>query len=256
MTPLPTSTNQVLAHVDGFVGWLTMNRPERHNALSNELLDGLSRLLTRWETDPTIRVVILRGAGDRSFVSGADIAELVSGAPANSAMVTTTKPVIAMIQGYCIGGGLALAVEADLRIASNDSEFGIPAGRLGVAYPVEAVARLVGLIGTGQSSRLLLTAQRIDATEAQRIGLIHEVTTRDRLESRVRELANAIGENAPLTMQASKLAIASAGSTESSGSATLRVAADEAAARCWSSTDFVEGRTAFSEKRTPRWSGS
>jgi enoyl-CoA hydratase len=249
MTPVHTSTDQLIAHIDDSIGWLTFNRPEKHNALSNELLAGLSSIVGEWEHDPSIRVLVLRGAGERSFVSGADIGELHAGAPTNALMVPTTKPVIAMIQGYCIGGGLALALEADMRLASTDSTFGIPAGRLGVAYPLDAVGRLVGVIGSAHASRLLMTAGRIDAAEAFRIGLVHEVARAEELEGRVREVAATIAENAPLTMQASKLAIASCIGSVS------RDVAEVAAARCWESADFGEGRAAFEQRRTPTWSG-
>lgn len=254
-----TTTDQLLATLDGHVGWVTLNRPDKHNALSPEMLSGLEDLLQRWETDPAVRVIVLRGAGEKAFVSGADIGQLGSGglsAPSDQrqprGMVPTSKPVISMIRGYCIGGGLGVALATDLRIATPDSVFGIPAGRLGVAYPVDDLERLVGLVGSGQASRLMLTAERIDATEALRIGLIHEVVDADALESRVHALATTIAANAPLTMRASKLGILAA---VRGGRSPHREAADESARICWASEDFAEGRAAFAAKRPPAWKG-
>lgn len=256
---VPTSTDQVLARLDGPVGWITLNRPERHNALSPEMLAGLDELLARWDADPDVRVIVLRGAGAKAFVSGADIGRLGTGGldqPSDRrqprGMVATSKPVIAMIRGYCIGGGLGVALSCDLRIATPDSVFAIPAGRLGVAYPVNDLERLVALVGPGQASRLMLTAERVDAAEALRIGLIGEVVAADALEERVTALAQTIAANAPLTMQASKLGILSA---VRGGRSPYRDAADDAASRCWSSDDFAEGRAAFAEKRPPTWTG-
>lgn len=255
---VPTSTDHVLAAVDGHVGWVTLNRPDKHNALSPEMLRGLATLLRAWDEDPDLRVVVIRGAGDRAFVSGADIGQLGAGidgpggASTHHGMVPITKPVISMIRGFCIGGGLGLALETDLRIAAADAVFGIPAGRLGVAYPLDAIERLSALVGSGEASRLLLTAERIDAAGAARIGLVHEVVAVGELEARVRALAATVAGLAPLTMRASKLGILSA---VRGGRTPHRDAADQAAAACWASEDFAEGRAAFAAKRAPEWHG-
>lgn len=255
---LATPTDELIAERDGPVVWLTFNRPEKHNAMSGEMMRGLGELAVDWGADSEIRVVVLQGAGERAFISGADIGQLDNGIDDGRstgnrpAMFPIAKPVIAMIQGYCIGGGLAMAMEADLRIATPDSVFAIPAGRLGVAYPNDAVDRLVAMVGATHASHLLLTAERIDAPRALTIGLLNEVVERDRLRERAAELAALIAGNAPLSMTAAKLSIlASIGG----GQDADRRRAEQAARDCWLSDDFAEGRRAFAEKRPPKWSG-
>ncbi len=235
-----------------------VNRPERHNALSANVMLGLSQRAIEFSSDPAVRVVVLSGAGSKAFVSGADIGELGAGIDGGRStgnrpsMFAVAMPVIAMIQGYCIGGGLALALEADLRIASDDATFGIPAGRLGIAYPNDAVERLVALIGAGEASRLLLTGERIGAQRALAIGLVNEVVPRSELESRVDSLANTIAANAPLSMRAAKASVLAA---VRGGRADELLAAEQLARVCWLSSDFAEGRSAFAEKRAPNWTG-
>ncbi len=235
-----------------------INRPERHNALSATVLSELGRLAIEFNDDTGVRVVVLSGSGSKAFVSGADITELgtaIDGgrsAGRRPSMFPATAPVIAMIQGYCIGGGLALALEADLRIASEDATFGIPAGRLGIAYPNEAVERLVGLIGAGEASRLLLTGERIGAERALALGLVNEVVPRTNLDTKVRALANSLAENAPLSLKAAKASVLAA---IRGGRDEDRLAAEELARQCWQSADFIEGRAAFAEKRSPSWTG-
>jgi enoyl-CoA hydratase len=237
---------------------VTVNRPERHNALSANVISALSDRANEFDRDPTIRVVVLRGAGTKAFVSGADIGELGTGIDGGRStgnrpsMFAAAMPVIAMIQGYCIGAGLALALEADLRIASDEAIFSIPAGRLGIAYPNDAVERLVALIGVGEASRLLLTGERIGAERALSLGLVNEVVPRSELESRVDSLADTIAANAPLSMRAAKASVLAA--VRGGRPDELR-AAEELARVCWLSSDFAEGRAAFAEKRPPNWTG-
>lgn len=237
---------------------VVVNRPDRHNALSSVVLSGLNRSALQFNEDREIRVVVLSGAGTKAFVSGVDISELGHGIDGDRSsgnrpsMFPATMPVIAMIQGYCIGGGLALALEADLRIASEDAAFAIPAGRLGIAYPNDAVERLVGLIGSGEASRLLLTGERIGARQALAIGLVNEVVHRSELESRVNELANTLAGNAPLSMRAAKASVRAA---IRGGRPDELAAAEDMARVCWQSADFAEGRAAFAEKRPPDWKG-
>jgi enoyl-CoA hydratase len=249
---------ELLVDRRGHVVHIVINRPARHNALSGQVMVELERLAGELSADPEVRVVVLSGAGRKAFVSGADIAQLDNGIDGGRStgnrpsMFQAAMPVIAMIQGYCIGGGLALALEADLRIASSDAVFAIPAGRLGVAYPNDAVERLVGLVGAGEASRLLLTGERITAERALRIGLINEVVERDQLEDRVDSVAASIAANAPLSMRAAKASVLAA---VRGGRAAESAAAESLAAVCWSSNDFAEGRAAFAEKRSPVWTG-
>lgn len=248
----------VVEHRSEHVVHVMVNRPERHNALSANVMSALSARASELSDDPAIRVVVLRGAGTKAFVSGADIGELGAGIDGGRStgnrpsMFAAAMPVIAMIQGYCIGGGLALALEADLRIASDDATFGIPAGRLGIAYPNDAVERLVALIGSGAASRLLLTGERIGAERALELGLINELVPRAELESRVDLLADTIVANAPLSMRAAKASVLAA---VRGGRADELQRAEQLARVCWLSADFAEGRAAFAEKRQPEWTG-
>lgn len=255
--PVPTSTERIKAHVDDHVGWLVLNQPDKHNALSGDMFRALGEVLTEWAGDDDVRVVVVRGEGERAFASGADIGDLGGGisGPSSSGQRGTTlaiaKPVIAMIHGYCIGGGLMVAMEADLRIASEDATFGIPAARLGAGYPLDSVQRLVALCGPAHASSILFTGDRLNAEVALRIGLVNEVVPKGALEHRVQALAAQISDHAPLSMMASKASIAAsiglAGSTEA--------AARELIAACWDSADFAEGKASFAEKRTPRFTG-
>jgi enoyl-CoA hydratase/carnithine racemase len=257
---------KILAEVRDVAGIITFNQPEKRNAISAEMWEGVAQVLAEWENDPAIRVVVLTGAGDKAFVSGADISQfekLRSDAeaqkqyqkitePGRNRIVNFPKPVIAMVRGYCLGGGLAIAMLADFRIASSDSQFGIPAARMGIAYAFEAIRNLIALVGPSQARLLLYTARRIDAAEALRIGLVDQVVAPDALAKTVHDLAATMGVNAPLSMRASKYFVAQA----------LRDPADRDAARmqqmtddCFSSADYTEGRTAFMEKREPKFTG-
>ena len=214
-------TTKIVARIENGVGWLTYNNPERRNALSFEMQVAQAEVLRRFQEDPAVRVVVLRGAGDRAFVSGADISEFEklrttaearerydrAGRESGRAFAALEKPLIAMIRGYCLGGGLATALNADLRIASEDSTFGIPAGRLGVGYGFAGIKVLVDLVGPSRTSEILLTARRFRAAEALHMGLVDRVTAVDDLEGTVRELAGSMTANAPLTLRAAKFAI-------------------------------------------------
>ena len=265
-TVIDLPTTKIVARIEDGVGWLTYNNPERRNALSFEMQVASALALRRFQEDDAVRVVVLRGAGDRAFVSGADISEFEkqrttvearerydqAGRETGRAFAELEKPLIAMIRGYCLGGGLATALNADLRIASEDSTFGIPAGRLGVGYGFAGIKVLVDLVGPSRTSEILLTARRFTAAEAHHMGLIDRVTTTDELESTVRELAGRMAANAPLTLRAAKLAIKQA--TKDPERRDLdRV--KQLVEACFRSEDYVEGRRAFLEKRPPRFQG-
>ncbi|MBN8909365.1 MAG: enoyl-CoA hydratase/isomerase family protein, partial [Rhodospirillales bacterium] len=162
------------------------------------------------------------------------------------------KPVIARIRGFCLGGGLAIAMGADLRLASADSQFGIPAARLSIAYAPDSVRRLIDLVGPAHARMILYTARRIDAAEAERIGLINRMVSEEDLNETVLDLARTIADNAPLSVAASKLTINELLKDESSRDSAAITAALET---CFNSADYKEGRTAFMEKRSPRWTG-
>jgi enoyl-CoA hydratase/carnithine racemase len=234
--------------------------------MSVEMWLGLAEILDDFREDPSVRTVIMTGAGNRAFVSGADISQFEqqrSNADAQRAYDEQTsigrrtlnsfpKPIIASIRGYCLGGGLALAMQADLRIADTSSQFGIPAARLGIAYGFDGLHRLVSLVGPAHARMIMYTANRIDAAEAHRIGLVNQVVAVEELRNVVFELAHQIARNAPLSVAASKIGI----------DQVLRDPADrdlDALARastvCFDSDDYREGRTAFGEKRQPQFVG-
>jgi enoyl-CoA hydratase/carnithine racemase len=260
------TTDKMLARKDGAIGWMTFNNPARHNALSYEMRLAVLQILEDFDKDEAIRVIVMHGAGEKSFVSGADISQFdaMRATPEQQAeyervsqamqarLTTLSKPLIAMIRGYCMGGGLQTALSADLRIASDDSQFGIPAGRLGIAYAWTSVAKLVETVGPATAKHILFTAKRFPAAEALRMGLVTQVVPAGELEAATRELANTIAGNAPLSLIAAKRAIdelaKDPGQRDEAG-------AKAAAQRAMQSEDFKEGRKAFMEKRAPVWKG-
>ena len=258
---------KMLATAAGGVGTITFNQPEKRNAMSVEMWDGLVSILQAWEHDDAVRVVVLTGAGDKAFVSGADISQFAktrSNAEAQREYDAVTsvgrrtltqfpKPVIARIRGFCLGGGLGIAMGADIRIASDDAAFGIPAAKLGIAYGFDMVSRLVSLTGHAHARTLLFTGERIGAAEAVRIGLVNQVVPVDALDATVDAMARGIAGNAPLSVLGMKRILAE----------TLRDPADrdmDAVATtvntCFDSADYTEGRTAFMEKRRPVFTGA
>jgi enoyl-CoA hydratase/carnithine racemase len=257
---------KMLAAKDDGVGLITFNQPEKRNAMSLEMWTGLGEILDEFAEDPSVRVVILTGAGNKAFVSGADISQFEknrSNAEAQqeyerqagagrTKFAAFPKPVIARIRGFCLGGGLAIAMQADLRIAAVDSQFGIPAARLSVAYAPESVKRLIDLVGPAHARMILYTGRRIDSAEAQRIGLINEMVEDEDLNDEVLDIARTIADNAPLSVAASKLTINEMLKDESQRDmAAIRRMSDI----CFNSADYKEGRTAFMEKRAPKWLG-
>ena len=257
---LELETEQIIARVEDGVGWVIFNQPERHNALSAAMLRALPQVMDTLARDDEVRVVVLRGAGEKAFVSGADLTEMGErtggdGPRRTSGLAGTQqldKPLIAMIHGYCLGGGLLVALSADIRLASDDAQFGIPAARLGVGYPFDATRALVETVGPAAASEILFSGARFDATRALRMGLVSDVVPKAELEDRVRGLARTIAGNAPLTVRAAKACI-QASSVDAPTSAVERC--QELVSACWSSADFAEGRRAFAEKRLPVFQG-
>ena len=257
---------KMLAAKEDGVGLITFNQPEKRNAMSLEMWTGLGEILDEFSEDASVRVVILTGAGHKAFVSGADISQFEkvrSNADAQreydrlasvgrAKYAAFGKPVIARIRGYCLGGGLAIAMQADLRIAAVDSEFGIPAAKLSIAYAPDSVKRLIDLVGPANARMILYTARRIDAAEAERIGLINRMVSDEELNEAVLDVARTIADNAPLSVAASKLTINEMLKDESKRD---MAAIQQAMETCFNSADYKEGRTAFMEKRAPRWMG-
>ena len=262
----PYASGKMLAAVRDGVGLITFNQPEKRNAMSVEMWDGLADVLDVWERAPAVHVVVLAGAGDKAFVSGADISQfeqrrgnadaqreydrLTSAGRAK--LAAFGKPVIACIQGFCLGGGLGIALQADIRVAAEDSMFGIPAAKLGIAYGFDMVRRLVSLVGPAHAATLLFTGERIGAAEAARIGLVNQVVPAAVLEESVMAMARGIAANAPLSITGMKLILRQAmlDPTDRDMDAVTR-----AVAACFDSADYAEGRTAFMEKRRPVFRG-
>jgi enoyl-CoA hydratase/carnithine racemase len=254
----------VTASVSDGVGWIVIDNQVKRNAMTGEMFRALTDISSSWADDPAVRVVVVRGAGELAFVSGGDIGRLqASSAPPGgrslpgvaAGLAGLEKPVIAMIHGFCLGGGVAVALAADLRYCADDAQFGIPAARLGVAYPYQDTARLVSVVGAGPAAELLLAGGRIDAAEALRIGLVNRVLPKAELESAVRALAATIAGNAPLSHVAHKRSIRAAAGVRSSADRGVDPAIESAIAAAWQSEDFTEGRTAFLERRDARFAG-
>ena len=262
-----TQTDKMLSRKQGHVGHMIFNNPERRNAVSLEMWDAAAEILDDFVKDAAIRVVVLSGAGGKAFVSGADISKFESERSneqaiarynaaverANTAIYNFPKPTIAMIQGYCIGGGLGLAVCCDLRIASADSRFAVPAAKLGLGYGFPGIKRLSDLVGPAFTKEIFYTARQFDAAEAQTMGLVNRVLPSAELETFVTGYADAIGANAPLTVAAVKFIVNETTRDESKRDPDRCAAMVK---RCFDSKDYVEGRRAFMEKRKPAFTGT
>jgi len=250
-TPLELGTDQVLAHVDEHVGWITLNNPERHNAISSPMFDAIEQAALAFRDDADVRVVVIRGAGEEAFAAGADLNDLPQEGflAGMSTFTEMDKPTIAMIGGWCLGGGVMTAACADIRVAADHSIFSIPAGRLGVGYPLPGVMRLVEIVGSSATAELLLTAERFDAEWALRHGLAQRVVPKEELLETVTKLAANIAQLAPLSAAASKRSIRAAVGTGTDA------AAMEAISAAWRSEDVKEGQAAFSERRRANFTG-
>jgi enoyl-CoA hydratase len=257
---------KIVQSVHERVGIITFNNPEKRNAVSLDMWEGLGRALTALRDDPDIRVVVLTGAGDKAFVSGADISQFEKNrhnaaaseeyarqsATHRALLANYPKPTIACIRGFCLGGGLQIAMMTDMRFAAEDSQFGIPAARLGIAYGYDGLKHLVSLVGPSQARLMMYTGARIGAVEALRIGLVDRVLANDELVSATLEIARTIAGNAPLAVHAAKLTIAEVLKDE--GRRDME-AVKQAGVACMDSEDFREGRRAFMEKRKPAFKG-
>lgn len=259
-------TDRILAQKDGRIGIVTFNNPEKHNALSLEMWQRTGEILDAFAADAEVRVVVLTGAGDKAFASGADISKFASERATAEAAATYNdvvdrvserlyafpKPTIAKINGYCMGGGLALAVSCDMRVASTNAVFALPAAKLGLGYGYEGLRRCVETIGPAATKEIFFTARRFGCDEAVRWGLLNRAVAPEALAATVMEIATAIADNAPLTVAAVKRITVE---ILKDPDARDMAACDEMVAACFASDDYKEGRAAFLEKRKPRFGG-
>jgi len=260
------TTDKILASREGPIGFLVFNNPERRNAVSLEMWQQAGEVIADFAHDDSVRVIVLAGAGDRSFVSGADISRFEderasAGAQERYAKTSSGmrkilrevgKPTIAMIRGYCIGGGMSLALSCDMRICSDDSQFGIPAARLGIGYGIEGLRRLVELVGPSAAKEFIYTARRYRAEEALRMGIVNQVFPAQSLGAAVREIANTIAVNAPLSILTAKRVVDELMKDPAERNVAL---CEQLVKDCGASEDFIEGRRAFMEKRKPAFEG-
>jgi len=258
-------TERVKSWLDGSVLHIRFNNPAKHNALSVDMWQAVPPLLALAESDARVRMVVFSGEGGKAFVSGADITQFEDMRAAKEAVKgyesmaeaalegihEFSKPTIALIRGYCIGGGVNVAIACDIRLASSDSVYSIPASRLGLGYRFSAMRNLTHLIGPGNAKDIFFTGRRLDAAEALRMGLINRVTEAGKLEELLREYTDAIGTGAPLTIKAGKRIIREVLRTDDVDMELCR----RLILDCFESEDYAEGRKAFMEKRKPTFRG-
>lgn len=261
-----TASDKLIAEKDGAIGWLTFNNPGRRNALNYAMWDGIAPIIEDFANDPEIRVVVLKGAGGAAFCAGADISEFetarstpdqvahydAAGDRASASIQGIGKPTIAMIGGFCVGGGMGLALDCDLRIAGESARFAIPAAKLGIGYDHLGVGRLVDIVGPSFAKAIFFTGGQFPAHEAHAMGLVNKVTDDDALEAEVRGYCEAIAANAPLSHHCIKTTIDELSVRDRAPDFER---CEALVARCFESEDYVEGRRAFLEKRKPVFRG-
>src|ERR1700743_2690388 len=260
------AAGKILKSITDGVGVVTFNNPEKRNAMSLDMWEGLGAALTELRDDDTVRVVVLVGAGDKAFVSGADISqfektrhnaaaseEYSKKSEAQRALLANyPKPTISCIRGFCLGGGMQVAMLTDMCIPADDSQFGIPAAKLGIAYGYDGLRNLVSLVGPSWARLIMYTGMRIHSAEALRIGLIDRVLPNGELWDATMEIARTISGNAPLAIKAAKITIAQVlKDPDKRDMAAIK----QIGLECMDSEDFREGRTAFMEKRKPQFKG-
>jgi enoyl-CoA hydratase/carnithine racemase len=260
------SEGKVLVEKRGAAGWIVFDQPARKNAISGAMWRAIPPAMAQFDADPEVRCVVFRGAGTEAFAAGADISEFEKNRAERSlvskyddlldqvlhAIQDSLKPSVAMIHGYCLGGGLEIALACDLRYCGQSAQFAIPAAKLGLAYNIEGHKRLIETVGHARAREIMFLGRRYNADEAFQIGLVHQVVPDTSLEYFVFEATKTISENAPLAIANTKTIIeeyvkAKGGPDE----ARMRAAIE----RCAKSADYEEGRKAFMEKRKPKFTG-
>ncbi len=258
------SKGELRVEREGPVGRLLLDNQERRNAISAGMWLAIPKAIDEFSADATVRCIVIRGAGSVAFAAGADISEFeknrsslaqvaeyeAATAAAHHAIEATPKPVIALIHGFCVGGGLAVALSCDLRYADASSRFAIPAAKLGLGYGVHGTNRLVATVGHAAAREIMFSARRYHAPDALAMGLVNRVLPDTELDAYVQKTALELAANAPLTIAASKQMINAIAEAKGDYSA-----AEAAIGRCMKSEDYVEGRRAFMEKRPPAFKG-
>jgi enoyl-CoA hydratase len=263
---LKLDTEKMIARIEDGIGWMIFNQPEKRNAMSLAMRQAVPKILEEFQRNDDVRVVVMTGAGDKAFVSGADISEFdeqratpeqvaaynAQAEKSAQAYNNLQKPLIAMIRGFCIGGGLATALRADLRYSADNSEFGIPAARLGLGYGYDSVRGIMDFVGPAYAGEILFTARRFKAPDALRMGLINGYHPPEKLEDFVRETAKTIASNAPLTVKLAKSSIKEHRKDPADRNLAL---CQQQLDDCMNSQDYIEGRHAFLEKRVAQFKG-
>ncbi len=261
------SDAKLLLEKDGPIGWIVFNQPEKRNAVSQEMWQLMPEYVRELAADDAIRVVVLRGAGDQAFVAGADISQFKDkrrnmadeeeysriSARGQESLATLQKPLLAMIHGYCVGGGVGIAITCDLRLAADDARFGIPAARLGLGYNYRGMEKLMRLVGPAYTKEIFFTARTdFTAQDAWRMGLVNQVVPKAELEAFTRNYALTMARNAPLTLRSAKATVEQLVKPHDQRDLAML---DRLIADCFNSQDYQEGVRAFSEKRRPQFQG-
>lgn len=260
-------TDKIITRQSGEIARIIFNQPEKRNAVSLEMWEAVEKAAKQYAEDPSVRILILSGAGGKAFVSGADVSKFESERASMDAVEhynaatkrvydmieAFPKPTIAQIDGFCIGGGVALALSCDIRICGKGSQFAIPAAKLGLGYGYPGIKRLVNVVGPSFAKEVFFTARRFDAEEARTMGLVNRVVDDSTVAQAAEDTAAMIAANAPMTVESVKFIV---GETVKDESARDLAGCEERVKACFASQDYIEGRRAFLEKRKPQFRGA
>jgi enoyl-CoA hydratase len=263
--PAATPVKTIRSHQAGGVLWITIDNPTRLNALTSAMWQGVTDAVRSGNADDGVRVIVLRGAGEKAFTAGADISEFETARSGDAAkdydvindtcfqtLMACPKPTMAMIHGYCFGGGLELAACCDLRLASEGATFSVPAAKLGLGYNARWIRPMLASLSPARAKEMLFTGQRYTVEEALQIGFLNRIVAAADLEAATTKIAQEIAANAPLTIRAAKMCV---DEFLYRPEAVDMAALDAAVDACFTSADYAEGRRAFMEKRKPKFTG-